>query len=72
MLPFMKAKVASAVTNAETMPKEDNEASHPGMLAAAEDLIRAIHAKDIEAAASALHSAFQIADFMPHEEGEHE
>lgn len=43
----------------------------PGIMAAAEDLISAVHSKDAKAVADALMSAFQLADEMPHKEGEH-
>ena len=42
------------------------------MLACAEDLIDAIKSGDAQAVASALTSAFHIADAMPHVEGVHE
>ena len=44
---------------------------HP-LAPAAEDLINAIHSKDVGAVAKALEAAFEIADSQPHEEGSHE
>ena len=45
--------------------------THDGLKAAAEDLLDAIKANDVDATASALRRAFRIADAMPHEEGPH-
>ena len=42
------------------------------MLACAEDLIESVKAGDAQGVASALMSAFHIADAMPHMEGVHE
>ena len=42
------------------------------MKACAEDLIESVKAGDADGVASALMSAFQIADAMPHMEGPHE
>lgn len=48
-------------------PGKDDSA----MEAAAADLLRAFEQKDVKHIALALHSAFQIYDSMPHEEGPH-
>jgi len=42
-----------------------------GLMACAEDLIKAIHAKDTSATASALRAAFELCDSEPHDEGPH-
>jgi hypothetical protein len=42
------------------------------MKACAEDLIESVKAGDVDGVASALLSAFHIADAMPHMEGPHE
>lgn len=42
------------------------------MLACAEDLIESVKAGDAQGVASALMSAFHVADAMPHMEGPHE
>jgi hypothetical protein len=75
VLPFLKRKqtpatgliVKSRSPEAEE-PVEDKDAS---IKACAFDLIAAVHAKDVNAAASAIRSAFEILDSQPHEEGEH-
>lgn len=78
MLPFLKPKKAASVITANTNPDGgiDSEGPvdemDPGLMASAEDLIRAVHAKDATAVAHALQAAFDIADSMPHEEGPHE
>lgn len=55
----------------EGKPMELPAEEHP-LMAAAEDLIQAVHSKDAHAVADALEAAFQISDSLPHEEGEHE
>lgn len=51
----------------------DGETGHGhAMLACAEDLIESVKAGDAQGVASALMSAFHIADSMPHMEGVHE
>lgn len=51
----------------------DGETGHGhAMLACAEDLIESVKAGDAQGVASALMSAFHIADAMPHMEGVHE
>lgn len=78
MLPFLKNKNISApgITIKTRAPDEQPEAeesndSSAAIESCAQELIRAIHAKDVKAAAAALEDAFQILDSMPHEEGEH-
>lgn len=44
---------------------------HP-LSSAAEDLIHAIHSKDVHAVSEALEAAFQLFESMPHTEGEQE
>lgn len=74
MLPFLKNKQeASASGPVEHMKRQPDEESDYDMIdSAAEDLIQAIHSKDVKAVASALKAAFQICDSEPHEEGPHE
>jgi hypothetical protein len=74
MLPFMKPKTQASPITASTSDKgvKDMPEQDLGVMAAAEDLIRAVHAKDINATAAALHAAFEIMDSMPHVEGPHE
>lgn len=80
MLPFLKPKQVASVIVANRHPDPDGtlesqgpeDEMHPGLMSAAEDLIRAVHSKDAHAVAGALQSAFEISDSMPHEEGPHE
>jgi hypothetical protein len=77
MLPFLKNKetgIAGMIikhrtpdVKSDSEPKKDNLA----MEAAAADLLRAFEQKDVKHIALALHSAFQIYDSLPHEEGPH-
>ena len=75
--PFLKPRRQdAAVYVAERKPdgsrmemKEESDDS--GLLACADDLIRAIHAKDSHKAAAAMRAAFEIMEAAPHEEGEH-
>lgn len=73
MLPFLKHnQEASASGPVESIKREPDEDYDYDMLdSAAEDLIQAVHSKDVKAVSSALKAAFQICDSQPHEEGEH-
>jgi hypothetical protein len=78
MLPFLKPKKVAAVIVANRQPDGSMESEgsedemDPGLMAVAEDLIRAVHGKDARAVAQALQAAFDIADSIPHVEGPHE
>lgn len=77
-LPFLKPKhvagiiiqkrAADGQTPPEEMP-EDHE--DQALEAAAEDLIRAVHAKDGKSVAAAFRAAFDILESEPHEEAPH-
>jgi hypothetical protein len=73
MLPFLKnQQEGSASMPVEPVKREHDEDSDYDMLeSAAEDLISAVHSKDIKAVASALRAAFELCDSGKHEEGEH-
>lgn len=72
MLPFLKNKEASASGPVESIKRSPDDGADYDMLdSAAEDLMHAVHSKDIKAIASALKAAFEICDSQPHEEGEH-
>jgi hypothetical protein len=69
-------KGAIAIILGKMKPKHDAEEhmeEHPdeALHACADDLIEAVHAKDVEGVTKALKAFFHIADAMPHEEGEH-
>ena len=73
MLPFLKnLQEGSVSVPVETKKREsDEESEFDGLHAAAEDLIHAVHAKDVKAVAEAFRAAFEICDAAPHEEGPH-
>lgn len=57
----------------EVVTRDHDEDSDYDMLeSAAEDLISAVHSKDVKAVCAALRAAFEICDSQPHEEGPHE
>lgn len=68
MLPFLKPKTAAGLIierrkpdGASAAPERD-DSSEQGLHQAAEELIRALNAKDAGSVASALRAAFQIMD----------
>lgn len=73
MLPFLKLhKEGSASAPVEHVRREPDEDSDYDMLeSAAEDLISAVHSKDVKAVCSALRAAHELCDLEPHEEAEH-
>lgn len=75
MLPFLKPKPMGSVVVAMKDDKSKTsheEGSHPPeLMAAAEDLISAVGAKDAQAVADAMYAAFQVCESYPHAEGEH-
>jgi len=76
MLQFMKPKMQTGLMVSVRKP-DSIEESHTdgnednGLDACAEDLIRALHSKDIKSVSAALKAAFDILESMPHEEGPH-
>jgi hypothetical protein len=76
MLPFLKKSQdasASAPTDKQVRkPDEDKEQEYDVIESAAEDLISAVHSKDVKAACAALRAAFELMDSQPHVEGPHE
>jgi hypothetical protein len=76
MLPFMKPRKIQGVIvdnrKADGSKHDKKTQEDHGLNQAAEDLIRAIHDKDIDAAAAAMRAAFEILDSQPHEEYPHE
>lgn len=73
MLPFLKNKMEGSSSEPVEIKKRepDEESDYDGLHACAEDLMNAVHAKDIPGIAEALRAAFQVCDSEPHEEGEH-
>jgi hypothetical protein len=74
MLPFLKNKQEGSMSlPSEPIKRDHDEDSDYDMLeSAAEDLISAVHSKDVKAVCSALRAAFQMLDMEPHSEGPHE
>ncbi len=74
LLPFLKNRNQSQVgvivkeRAPDEKPQESDDISGSGIEACAEELIRAVHAKDTKAAAAALKDAFQVLESQPHEE----
>lgn len=66
MLPFLKPKTVAGLIIAKRKPDGSKEESHTegnedaGLISAAEDLIRAIHAKDGQSVAAALKAAHTL------------
>lgn len=74
MLPFLKRQQeGSASSPVEHIKRDSDEGSeeYDMLESAAEDLISAVHSKDVKAVCSALRAAFEMMDAQPHEEGEH-
>lgn len=72
-LPFLPNKRIQSmlvVHKKSGQPIEVSGEEHP-LSSAADDLIQAVHNKNVDATAKALEAAFQICDSMPHEEGDH-
>lgn len=66
MLPYLKPKMQPSLivetrkadNTKETKPEDDDS----GIVSCAEDLIRAVHAKDAKSVAAALRAAFDVLD----------
>lgn len=74
MLPFLKLKQEGSDSSpVEHIKRESDDGSDYDMLeSAAEDLISAIHSKDVKAVCSALRAAHELCDLEPHAEAPHE
>lgn len=69
MLPFLKPKQSGSIVSMKyedgKQESEGEEGEHsPGILAAAEDLISAVHAKDTKGVADALKAHYEINDSL--------
>ena len=77
-LPFLKNKqqsVAGLIMKhrsqdgiKDDMPEDSND--NEGLHSCAQDLINAVHAKDVPAVASAMRAAFDIMESQPHDEAD--
>ena len=74
MLPFLKKnKEASVAMPVDHVKREsDHEVVYDSLHSAAEDLMHAVHGRDVKNIAEALRAAFQICEAEPHAEGPHE
>ena len=77
MLPFLKNKHEGSISETPDHIKREHdedsqEAEYDMLESAAEDLISAVHSKDVKAVCSALRAAFEMMESQPHEEGPHE
>jgi hypothetical protein len=69
MLPFLAPRKQAGVIMAKRTPEEktevvSEEGEHPpGLMAAAEDLISAVHAKDAKGVADALKAGVECCDY---------
>jgi hypothetical protein len=74
MLPFKKLQEGSMSMPVEYQKREsDKDSDGYDMLeSAAEDLISAIHSKNIKAVCSALRAAHELCDLEPHSEAPHD
>jgi hypothetical protein len=76
MLPFLKNKHEGSISETPDAIKrehdEDSSEEYDMLESAAEDLISAVHSKDVKAVCSALRAAFEMLDMEPHQEGPHE
>lgn len=74
-LPFLKNKnmrapgVAVEVRKPDA-PDSEKDESNAGLMACAEDLMKAVQANDAKGVASAFQAAFEICESYPHEEAE--
>jgi len=72
MLPFKNYREGSVSAPVESVKREpDEEKDLDSLEIAAEELCKAIEAKDYPAIAEALRAAFELLDLEPHKEGPH-
>lgn len=77
MIPFLKKREAKQVgvivqDRAPDQKEENQENDKDASIhACAQDLINAVHAKDVAKAAEAIRSAFEILESQPHDEAPH-
>jgi hypothetical protein len=74
MLPFLKHKQdgsSSTPPDSVKRPPDEGAEEFDSLESAAEDLIAAIHSKNVKAVTAALRAAFELCDSEPHNEGSH-
>lgn len=73
MLPFLQPRKQAGVIIAKRKPEGGIEPMHeegehePGLMAAAEDLISAVHAKDAKGVADAMKAGYECCSYGPSE-----
>jgi hypothetical protein len=76
MLPFLKNKHEGSISETPDHIKrehdEDSTDEYDMLESAAEDLISAVHSKDVKSVCSALRAAFEMMESQPQEESSHE
>lgn len=74
MLPFLKKNreaAASAPPDSIRREPDDGADAYDSLHSAAEDLLKAVEAKNVKGIAEALRAAFELCESEPHEEEEH-
>jgi len=72
MIPYKNYRDGASSQPVETIKRDsDEEQEFDSLESAAEDLCKAIEAKDYKAIAVALRAAFELLESEPHEEGPH-
>lgn len=76
MLPFLMPKKMSSVIMMKAkksggLDPQGEEGENHALQSIAEDLIKAVHAKDTMGVMEALEDAFEVLDAAPHVEGPH-
>lgn len=72
MLPFLKLKHEASAAGLSEPIKREHDDDYDSLESAAEELINAVHSKDVKAVCNALRSAHELCDLEPHEEANHE
>lgn len=72
MLPFLRPKHQPTVVEIKRKPDGEvstaEQSEDQGLISCAEDLIKAVHAKDAKGVAQAIKAAVEICDTYPQEE----
>lgn len=71
MLPFLKPKPTTGVVIAHRTPDEAKEPENPGLSAAADDLIRAVHSRDTKGVVDACKALWTILENTEEDGPEH-
>ena len=72
MLPFLKHKQEGSVGEEDQPVTRKHDDDYDMLELVSEELISAIHSKDVKAVCRALRSAHEVCDLEPHAEASHE